>query len=72
MDAELADWSNEVSGLLLYARTGEDTYPENDYWISGNRIGVQTLNLDGDFGMIKEQLNEIAERYLRTKVIITI
>ena len=71
-EAELADQPHEVSGLLLYARTDEEAYPENDYWMSGNRISVRTLNLDGDFGMIKEQLDEIAERYLGVKEITTV
>ena len=36
--------------------------------MSGNRIEVRTLNLDGDFSMIKAQLDEIAEKYLDVKV----
>jgi len=63
-EAELADRPHEVSGMLLYARTDEDLYPENDYWMSGNRISVRTLNLDGDFALIKAQLDEIAEDFL--------
>ena len=35
--------------------------------MSGNRIVVRTLNLDGDFSMIKAQLEEIAEKYLNVK-----
>ncbi len=31
--------------------------------MSGNQIGVRTLNLDGDFDMIKSQLDEIAEKF---------
>ena len=54
--------------MLLYARTDEDIYPENEYRMSGNRIAVRTLNLDGDFPMIKEQLDGIAEKYLNVKV----
>lgn len=67
-EAELADKLHEVSGMLLYARTDEDIYPENEYRMSGNRIAVLTLNLDGDFAMIKEQLDGIAEKYLNVKV----
>ena len=29
----------------------------------GNQIRVRTLNLDGDYDLIKSQLNEIAEKY---------
>lgn len=67
MDAALAEKPHEVSGMLLYAKTDDDVYPENEYRMSGNRIAVQTLNLDGDFAMIKAQLNEIAEKYLDVK-----
>lgn len=63
-EAELADRPHEVSGMLLYARTDEDIYPENEYHMSGNRIEVRTLNLDMEFCKIKEQLSDIAEKYL--------
>ena len=63
-EVELADKPHEVSGMLLYAKTDEDIYPENEYRMSGNRIEVRTLNLDGDFDSIKAQLDGIAERYL--------
>ena len=62
-EVELVDRPHEVSGMLLYAKTDEDIYPENVYRMSGNRIEVRTLNLDGDFASIKAQLDEIAERY---------
>ena len=66
-ETELADRPHEVSGMLLYAKTDEDIYPENEYRMSGNRIEVRTLNLDGDFDMIKAQLDGIAEKYLGVK-----
>lgn len=62
-EAELAEQPHKVAGILLYARTDEEIYPEKEYKMNGNLIGVQTLNLDGDFGMIKAQLDEIAKRY---------
>lgn len=62
-EAELADRPHDVAGMLLYARTDEDVYPENEYRMSGNRIEVRTLNLDGDFASIKAQLDGIAEKY---------
>ena len=67
-EAELADKPHEVSGMLLYAKTDEEIYPENEYHMSGNRIEVRTLNMDGDFEMIKAQLDGIADKYfcLRT------
>ena len=63
-EAELADKTHEVSGMLLYAKTDEDIYPENEYRMSGNRIEVRTLNLDSDFPMIKAQLDGIVQKYL--------
>ena len=63
-EAELADKPHEVSGMLLYAKTDEDIYPENEYRMSGNRIDVRTLNLDDDFPMIKTQLDGIVKKYL--------
>lgn len=52
------DHTGNVSGMLLYAQTNEDVQPNNEYVIGGNRICVKTLNLNCDFEMIKEQLNE--------------
>lgn len=62
-EAELADRPHEVSGMLLYAKTDEDIYPEHEYRMSGNRIGVRTLDLDADFPTIKKQLDRIIEDY---------
>ena len=67
-EAELADRPHEVSGMLLYAKSDEDIYPENEYWMSGNRIEVRTLNLDGDFSMIKAQLDGIVQKYFGVNV----
>ena len=63
-EAELSGQPHEVSGMLLYARTDEDIYPEIEYKMSGNRIAVRTLNLDTDFSLIRKQLDEIGKRYL--------
>lgn len=54
----------QVSGMLLYAKTDEEIFPENEYRMSGNRIEVRTLDLSGDFNSIKLQLNHIANKYL--------
>ena len=63
-EVELADKPHVVSGMLLYVKTDDDIYPENEYLMSGNRIEVRTLDLDGDFEAIRSQLNSIAEKYL--------
>lgn len=67
-EAELADKPHEVSGMLLYAKTDEDIYPENEYRMNGNRIEVRTLNLDNDFPMIKDQLDGIVQKYFGVNV----
>lgn len=66
-EAELADSPHEVAGLLLYAKTDEEITPDFDYRMSGNRIGVKTLDLDNAFSTICAQLDGIAERYLSVK-----
>lgn len=65
-EAELSGQPHKVAGMLLYARTDEEIYPEKEYQMSGNQIGVRTLNLDGDFNMIRRQLDEIAGRFFGT------
>lgn len=62
--AELNDPEKTVSGMLLYAKTDEMTQPSNTYRMSGNTIGVGTLDLNCDFSEISAQLNSVAERYL--------
>ena len=56
---------NEVSGMLLYARTREKIQPDHDYLMSGNRISVKTLDLNQDFELIKDQLDSLVEDYLK-------
>ena len=58
-DVELKDKNMKVSGMLLYAKTDEEQYPDNTYNMSGNRISVKTLDLNQDFDGIKEQLDSI-------------
>ena len=54
---------DEVSGMLLYARTRDKVQPDHDYMMSGNKISVKTLDLNTDFDIIKEQLDNIAYDY---------
>ncbi len=54
----------EVSGMLLYAKTDEEIYPNNEYQMSGNKITVRTLDLNCDFEQITAQLNSIADAFL--------
>ena len=63
-EVELKDKPHEpISGMLLYAKTDEETYPDNDYKMSGNDIGVHTLDLSMEFPQIREQLDGIATTY---------
>ena len=55
----------DVSGMLLYAKTDEEIYPNNEYQMSGNRITVRTLDLNCEFEKISQQLNEIADAFLQ-------
>lgn len=60
---ELRDKDHKVAGMLLYAKTDEEIYPDNVYQMSGNQITVRTLDLNKPFAEIAEQLNTIAETY---------
>ena len=63
-EAELSGRPHQVSGMLLYAKTDEEIYPDNEYRIMGNRIEVRTLDLSGDFALIRKQLDTIVYRCL--------
>ncbi len=56
--------SQDVSGMLLYARTDEKFFPNNSYHMSGNEISVRTLDLNCTFFDIAAQLNNIAKEHL--------
>ena len=62
--AEQTEKGVTVSGLLLYAKTDEDIVPDNEYRMSGNRIGAKTLDLNQSFETIRNQLCKIAQSYL--------
>ena len=62
-DAEFGDNPHTVSGMLLYAATDEASQPDNSYQMSGNKIGVQTLDLNRDFSEITVQLNAIVDEH---------
>ncbi|MGN0298265.1 MAG: 5-methylcytosine-specific restriction endonuclease system specificity protein McrC [Lachnospiraceae bacterium] len=50
-----------VAGLLLYAGTDEEIWPNQTYHMSGNRISVKTLDLNCMFDEICRQLRYIIE-----------
>lgn len=52
--------TGNVSGLLLYAKTEDEIFPDGEpFVIGGNRIGAKTLDLNKDFAAIREQLDDI-------------
>lgn len=59
----LKEVPHEVAGMLLYAKTDEEIVPHHVYRMSGNSIGVQTLDLSQDFPMIRKQLDDIYARF---------
>lgn len=58
-EASFGNKPHQVSGMLLYARTDEEIQPDNTYQMSGNRIGVHTLDLNRKFPEIASQLDRI-------------
>ncbi len=62
-DAGFGDTPHTVSGMLLYAKTTEETSPDISVNLSGNRIDVRTLDLNRDFSEIRGQLNGIAHDF---------
>jgi len=50
----------KVSGMLLYAKTGEEITPDAEFSMSGNMIYVKSLDLGGEFSEISNQLNTLA------------
>ncbi len=63
-EAELSGEDHQVSGLLLYAKTDGEIQPNQTYRMSGNTIGVRTLDLECDFSAITEQLTSYLREYL--------
>ena len=61
--AAMKENPQSVSGLLLYAGTDEEITPNQTYSMSGNRISVETLDLNQDFSEIKAHLDRIVMDY---------
>lgn len=62
-DYEFEHEKHTVSGMLLYAKTDEEIYPDNIYQMHGNKITVRTLDLNLPFTSIAKQLDEIIEAH---------
>lgn len=57
------DQTAKVSGMLIYAKTDEDFQPSNQFSMGGNKIAVESLNLNLPFTAIAAQLEKIVEDY---------
>lgn len=68
-EAELAGGPHEVSGMLLYAKTDEETQPDGVYQMSGNQISVRTLDLNLPFEQIAAQLDSIADSHFAKEAV---
>lgn len=62
-DYDFGDKNHTVSGMLLYAKTEEEIYPDNVYQMHGNQITVRTLDLNLPFAEIARQLDEIVKAH---------
>ncbi len=67
-ESQLSNQPHKVSGMLLYARTDEKILPNNTYRMSGNRISVQTLDLNCNFEEIALQLDAITYEHFGSRV----
>ena len=57
-----SNYTGDVSGLLLYAKTDEELEPRGDYMMGRNHIGVDYLDLSVEFEDIRDKLDSIVER----------
>lgn len=55
--------NGSVSGILLYAKTGEEFQPKNQFLMDGNRIEVNSLDLSVPFTELSGQLEKIVKDY---------
>ena len=60
---------HEVAGMLLYAKTYDGVYPDEEYQMSGNIISVKTLDLNQEFDDISEQLKNIAVNFFGDEIL---
>jgi 5-methylcytosine-specific restriction enzyme subunit McrC len=51
--------TGNVAGILLYAKTDETITPDNDFNIGGNNISLNTLDLNQDWSVITERLEQL-------------
>lgn len=59
--------SNDISGLLLYAKTDNGIQPDMTYRMHGNQISVKTLDLNSEFAVLSHQLDDIANSLMHSR-----
>ena len=52
-----------VKGILLYAKTEEQLVPDHDYVIAGNGISIKTLDLNKEWYLIENQLDDLLDYF---------
>ncbi|MPM38594.1 Protein McrC [bioreactor metagenome] len=60
---EFKETQQQVSGMLLYAKTTEELQPDIVYGMSGNKIGIKSLDLNQEFPYIVNQLHTIVAEH---------
>ena len=60
------DNTGNIEGMLLYAKTEDEILTEeNTFNMSGNSVGIRVLDLNQDWGKIKEKLDNIANELIK-------
>lgn len=60
------DNTGKVSGMLLYVKTEDEIpTPENSYNMNGNNITIKILDLNQEFFLIKNKLNQLADNFIQ-------
>ncbi len=62
------DGTKQIAGMLLYAKTLDQVQPDDEYFISGNKIVVRTLDLNQEFQGISRDLDEIYYSFINGQV----
>lgn len=62
------DNTGNVSGMLLYAKTDEEIYPNQTNTMGNNKIMIRTLDLTQDFEFVAKQLDDIAYEFTNNEM----
>lgn len=56
-----------VAGMLIYAKTENESVPDTTIFVNGHELSVVTLDLTGDFAAIAARLDAVAESVRRSR-----